>query len=283
MRKKKCDENPSYCHNCRRLRIECVWPASKSFGVSARGIDLNLGDEHDNEALLSLSRPVPNPKYGELRTSMELSDTNDEAASEQGPLALRSRSRTIFNRERQNSERHTTDPSPSSLRIVTRRESHKSPFFEFMRAVFLPQLIMPTYDHGFIERFASQSLGEAFRFPYFMDALLACSGSEIMISDDFHRNLAEMYYFKALRGLRTHLSGASVSHRPEIQVLRTILLLCMYEVSHAFTSFWSPYHLQEHMIDHLDRSLESIARTRCFYTWPGLRHWSSHSATRSRP
>lgn len=229
VRKKKCDENPIHCHNCRRLQIECVWPASKSFGASTKGIDPSLSDEHDNEAPRSLSRPVPNTKYGELRTSVEPSDISDEATSEQGPSLL-SRSWTTYIGERHN-ERLTTAPSPSLMGFVAGREFYKSPFFEFMRAVFVPQLIMPTYDHRFIEVFTSRSLGEAFRFPYFMDALLACSGSEILIDDDFHRNLAEMYYFKALRGLRTHLSGASVSQRAEIHVLRTILLLCMYEVS----------------------------------------------------
>lgn len=39
MRRKKCDESKSICHNCQRLRFLCVWNAYRPSSRSAISLD----------------------------------------------------------------------------------------------------------------------------------------------------------------------------------------------------------------------------------------------------
>jgi hypothetical protein len=145
-----------------------------------------------------------------------------------------------------------------------------------MRAVFVPQLVMPTPDLRFQEHFTNHSLQMALHIPFFMDALLACSGAEFHVKDVFHRRLADSYYFKALSGLRSSLSANPVSQQAEIIALRTILLLCMYEVSPF------PPHLLPPVNNKVGRNLSCTAPRRCRCIWSELRSWSNPVVAISR-
>lgn len=101
--------------------------------------------------------------------------------------------------------------------------------FDHMRSIFVPQLIRPTNDSKYVNDFTANSLQLAFHLPFFMDALLACSGAEIKTNSSLQRRAAESHYIKALAGLRSHLANYN-QQQAEVVILRTIMLLCIYEV-----------------------------------------------------
>lgn len=110
-------------------------------------------------------------------------------------------------------------------------EVNSAPLLDYMRLVFVPQLVRPAMGKRYAEDFTRGSLQLASNFPFFTDALLACSAAEVKENDIFHLQLAESYYLKAVGGMRTYLATTSASLLTEIIALRTVMILCVFEVS----------------------------------------------------
>ena len=108
-----------------------------------------------------------------------------------------------------------------------------APLFDFLRAVFLPQLIRPMAHNTVIKSATDESLMLALRTPFYMHALLACCGAEIPVDDvcsQVHfQKLARMHYVKAIAGLRESLDSGMVD-AGNAAIIRTSLTLCIYEV-----------------------------------------------------
>ncbi|EXJ81172.1 hypothetical protein A1O3_07462 [Capronia epimyces CBS 606.96] len=126
-------------------------------------------------------------------------------------------------------------PSPSIAPVLTDLDSRNVPLFDFMRRVFVPHLVRPVTDRRYVDGFISQSLQLACEVPFFMNALMACSGAEFPTDNDRHRKVGESYYTKALAGLRAHLAR-DYSQQTETVALRAIFLLCIYERSRLYLS-----------------------------------------------
>ena len=191
------------------MKINCIWPHSKQhFGPPTE-----KREKHD----VSLSAPAADePVHGR--------STCDDSWPQSHMLA-------------KHEEQVANVPS---FLLVSDLKFLKSPFFGFMKDVFAPQLVMPTDDIGFVDIFTNQTLNTAFETPHLMQALLACSASEAPTTGTFLARVADVHYFKALSGLRSSLAEDEISQTSEITALRTILLLCMYEVSFLL---WHRVHL----------------------------------------
>ncbi|EXJ65996.1 uncharacterized protein A1O5_10973 [Cladophialophora psammophila CBS 110553] len=120
--------------------------------------------------------------------------------------------------------------SPQLTSVASHTKIHSPPLFDFMRTVFVPQLVRPATDSQYIKDFTSGSLQLAHSTPFFMDALLACSAAEIKENDAFHRRRAESTTSKLSQGMRASLAQDD-SPLAEIIALRTVLMLYIYEAS----------------------------------------------------
>lgn len=101
--------------------------------------------------------------------------------------------------------------------------------FEFLKAIFLPQLIRPTATCRVIQLFSGESLAMATQEPACMHALLACSGAEIPTQTSSIQSLARYHYTKAVAALRDSLAQGEMTHR-WLVIMHTVLMLCIYEV-----------------------------------------------------
>lgn len=85
-----------------------------------------------------------------------------------------------------------------------------------------------------IKSAADESLILALHTPFYMHALLACCGAEIPVDDmcsQVHfQKLARMHYVKAIAGLRESLDSG-ILDAENTAIIRTSLMLCIYEVS----------------------------------------------------
>lgn len=123
-----------------------------------------------------------------------------------------------------------TPPISSAQTAVVAPES--VPLFDFLRTVFLPQLIRPTAQRTLIDFFSHESLAMALRAPFFMHALLACSGAEILVEGTHiqahFQRLADSHYAKAVAGLRANLDTNQMESNGTT-ILRTVIMLCIFE------------------------------------------------------
>lgn len=136
----------------------------------------------------------------------------------------------------------TTKDSPRSAEAVdsgtkvntvsaasTLEDHARSQLFQYMREVFIPSLMSSSNAQQSSQELITDSLELAEQVEFFLQALLACSALEIKSDDAIYRELAREYYTQAVSGLRTHLEGDDWKH-VEFVALRTINLLCIYEV-----------------------------------------------------
>lgn len=79
--------------------------------------------------------------------------------------------------------------------------------------------------------FIQEGLQTALNIPCLMHALLACCGAEFPVDDHDtrYRQLAEVHYAKAVAGLRVDLDNTYLGDQG-IFILRTVIMLCIYEV-----------------------------------------------------
>lgn len=105
-----------------------------------------------------------------------------------------------------------------------------STLFDFMRHVFIPQLIRTASHQPNLRQLTQNSIQLGLRQPFFLSALLACSGAEMRENEDVYRPLAEMYYAAAITGLRNFLDR-DFSEDTDVTALRTTIFLLIYEVS----------------------------------------------------
>ncbi|EAW14966.1 Zn(II)2Cys6 transcription factor [Aspergillus clavatus NRRL 1] len=130
--------------------------------------------------------------------------------------------------------------------------------FDYLQTVFLPQLIHPLAHGTFNEMVNREGLGLAFQHPFCMHALLACSAAEIPVENPQYRRMGQVYYAKAVAGLRLSLERSEPSDR-WIVTLWTVLLLCIYERS-------KPHHSQG-----VDVHLAGAAQLIKMYFQPDIR------------
>ncbi|OAP62658.1 hypothetical protein AYL99_01885 [Fonsecaea erecta] len=226
-RKKKCDENPIICQNCARRKIDCVWPAQANSRVNVPSPSV---DGH------SASSPVPSLTIDHDHTGFYA--TEDENVSP--PSTSLSPGSAIHNVDDDDDLPLVVSPQLTTISSVTK--IHSPPVFDYMRMVFVPQLVRPATDGQYIHDFTSGSLQVANSIPFFMDALLACSAAEIRENDPLHRRIAEAHYINAIGGMRTYLAQEN-SPVAEIIALRTVLILCIYERTRLYRSEGVSTHL----------------------------------------
>lgn len=133
-----------------------------------------------------------------------------------------------------------------SYGINSCRNSTDSVLFDFMRHVFIPQLIRPASDQPNLQSLMRDCIQLGLRQPFFLSALLACSGAEMRENERVYRPLAEMYYAAAVTGLRNFLVN-EFSEDTEVTALRTTIFLLIYEVSRPSCS-------ADYRLHHLDQN-----------------------------
>ncbi|KIY04196.1 uncharacterized protein Z520_00889 [Fonsecaea multimorphosa CBS 102226] len=218
-RKKKCDENPVVCHNCVRRKIDCIWPAkpdsTSNVPSPSAGLSITPESAHsDRDGLRTTGDedekiyPYISPTSASLSPVSAIRGVEGDDGDDDDELPL------------------VVSPQLTTFSLNTR--IHSPPLFDYMRRVFVPQLVRPATDGQYIKDFTSGSLQVANHIPFFMEALLACSAAEIKENDPFHRTLAETHYIKAIGGMRAYLAQDQ-SPLAEIIALRTVLVLCIYE------------------------------------------------------
>ncbi|KAE8382002.1 hypothetical protein BDV26DRAFT_288977 [Aspergillus bertholletiae] len=239
-RKKKCDETPGTCSNCARRWLSCEWPAnlcrnqkhsrqerpapSKArLETSARpSIDAWHINQHEFTVDFVASTSPSWDTEGD--SDVLLSPTNPNTPSSQNDytMATRSDAPSLLN--------HVSSLSYLSPAI----NPASAPLFDFLRAVFLPQLIRPMAHDAVIKSVTDESLMLALRTPFYMHALLACCGAEIPVDDMYSvmhfEKLARMHYVKAMAGLRESLDRGMLEAE-NTAIIRTSLILCIYERS----------------------------------------------------
>ncbi|KAH0847646.1 hypothetical protein AYO21_02924 [Fonsecaea monophora] len=231
-RKKKCDEHRGVCHNCARRKTDCVWPAKLNSQPNKQSPSEVQSDAPSNTGLTPESvdndndglHIVPNEDR-QLCTSISLSSNSHSPTS---PVLA------IDDLDKANHE-FPLVVFPQLRAITSSSKIYSPPVFDYMRMVFVPQLVRPATDGQYIRDFTSGSLQVANYIPVFMDALLACSAAEIKENDPFHLRIAESHYVNAVRGMRTYLAEDD-SAQAEIIALRTVLILCIYERTRLYRS-----------------------------------------------
>ncbi|OGM44995.1 hypothetical protein ABOM_005796 [Aspergillus bombycis] len=239
-RKKKCDETPGTCSNCARRWLSCEWPAnlcgnqkqtrsehrSTSKAHSEHSPQASINEWHVNQHGIVVDyAPSDSPSWDtEGGSDGLLSPTNTTTPSSQNDYTM------------------TTHNSPPSILnyisplicLSPAITPASAPLFEFLRAVFLPQLIRPMAHDAVIRSAANNSLTLALRTPFYMHALLACCGAEIPVDDIYSQThfqkLARMHYVKAIAGLRESLDSGMFD-AANTAIIRTSLILCIYERS----------------------------------------------------
>ncbi|KAB8230235.1 Zn(II)2Cys6 transcription factor [Aspergillus alliaceus] len=233
-RKKKCDETPGTCSNCARRWLPCEWPVNA----------------HGTQKYPTTACPSPNRGDQSGRAPQRLGNdwhvvhydfTADCAAGSLGtgneilrltcasPSSHSDRTLTMHNSAPVilHSTPWTMHPSPA----VT---PASAPLFEFLKAVFLRQLVRPLAHDTVIESAFQESLALATRTPFYMHSLLACCGTEIPVDDidtqEHFQKLARVHYVKAIAGLRESLDSG-MSDVQNTAIIRTSLMLCIYERS----------------------------------------------------
>ncbi|KAE8406503.1 fungal-specific transcription factor domain-containing protein [Aspergillus pseudonomiae] len=239
-RKKKCDETPGTCSNCARRWLSCEWPADLC------GNPKQTRSEH-RSASKARSEHSPQPSINEWHVKQHGLEA-DYAASASPSWDTEGGSDVFL------SPTNTDTPSSQNDYTMTTQSSHSSilnyispllclspaitsdsaPLFEFLRAVFLPQLIRPMALDTVIRAAADDSLTLALRTPFYMHSLLACCGAEIPVDDVYSQvhfqKLASMHYVKAISGLRESLDSGMFD-AANTAIIRTSMMLCIYERS----------------------------------------------------
>jgi hypothetical protein len=109
-----------------------------------------------------------------------------------------------------------------------------SSLFDLLRTKWLRQLIRPLASGLLIESYHQESMAMAMSTPFYMHSLLACCGAEYPVDDVNAREhfwqLSRKHYVRAITGLREAL-GASEPKIHKQAILRTVLMLCIFEVS----------------------------------------------------
>lgn len=223
--KKKCDETPGTCKACSKRRIRCIWRSDDD--VSENASPSNTASFTEADETVSQS-----PFSSSGLSSAEDWDSASavwEAVSSGHPSPSLVTSNAVVRANRS----VTALPLTSNVQSFTALPD--ALLFDHARYIFVPQLIRPDVTKSFAEKYASESLQLAYNVPFFMNAVLACSGAELRADSPYHRRLAEAHYTDAVTGLRKYLGG---QNRPQIEALalRTVMLLCIFEVS--------KYHVQ---------------------------------------
>ncbi|KIW33279.1 uncharacterized protein PV07_00139 [Cladophialophora immunda] len=236
-RKKKCDEHPGVCQNCAKRKIDCIWPAkpnsrSNEPSPSARGQDASPSP--------SLATESVDNNNAELQA---IGDADEQVYTYFSPSsASLSPGSVIRGVDNNDNDELPLIVSPQLTAFSSNTKIHSPPLFDYMRMVFVPQLVRPATDRQYIDDFTSGSLQVANNIPFFMDALLACSAAEIKRDDPFHRRMAETHYINAVGGMRAYLARDD-SPLAEIIALRTVLILCIYERTRLYHSEGVSTHL----------------------------------------
>lgn len=103
------------------------------------------------------------------------------------------------------------------------------PLFDFLKSVFVPQLIRPAASQNVSDALSEATMALALEKPFCMHALLACCGAEIPSDQPCFRQLAQCHYASAVTGLRKNLADGSLRNQFVVTML-TIMMLCIYEV-----------------------------------------------------
>ncbi|KAB8216341.1 fungal-specific transcription factor domain-containing protein [Aspergillus novoparasiticus] len=239
-RKKKCDETPGTCSNCARRWLSCEWPAnlrgnqkhtgpeqlSPSKTHSEKSPPLLINEWHSTQyAFVANYAPSASPSWdteGESDLLPSPMESNTSSSEDDFMMAFPSSPPSSLN---------YISPSFCLSPAIT---PASAPLFDFLRAVFLPQLIRPMAHDTVIKSAADESLIMALRTPFYMHALLACCGAEIPVDDmcsQVHfQKLARMHYVKAIAGLRESLDSG-ILNAENTAIIRTSLMLCIYERS----------------------------------------------------
>ncbi|KAF7592266.1 hypothetical protein BBP40_000468 [Aspergillus hancockii] len=239
-RKKKCDETPGTCSNCARRWLSCEWPGFIHSSRQPQNIEVPKPDETPPPGISPQSS-------GDEWQSTQYNYTGDSAANayslcdnaqnsdlQPSPSNCTSSSsysgHTITTHGTQLFLGHT----PPTMYFPSDITSASTPLFEFLRTVFLRQLIRPMAHDAVIESAAQESLMLAFRTPFYMHSLLACCGAEIPVQDlhaqVYFQKLGRVHYVKAIVGLRESLDNGRLDVN-NTAIIRTSLMLCIYERS----------------------------------------------------
>ncbi|KAK1144095.1 hypothetical protein N8T08_005757 [Aspergillus melleus] len=243
-RKKKCDEKDRPCGNCKRMHLPCHWPGEKRAGQDDVEYSTAAAGAHTR-------RPKLQQKPGLEMIQFKVADLDCSGTSEScfswSPKVVATSTPESANAELQDVQACIlTIAPPVSLTYPNAITADSIPLFDFLRSVFLPQLIRPTAQRALIDLFSNESLTMALRVPFFMHALLACCGAEILVEgrhlQTHFQRLAELHYAKAVAGLRASLHTDSLENDCTV-VLRTVIMLCIYERSKPYLSRGVDAHL----------------------------------------
>ncbi|KAE8143609.1 hypothetical protein BDV38DRAFT_885 [Aspergillus pseudotamarii] len=239
-RKKKCDETPGTCSNCARRWLSCEWP------TNLRENPKHTRREHPSSTKAHLEHS-PQRSTNEWHASRHVF-VADYTAGASPSWDTEGESEGFPSPRESNTPNSQNDymmtpysSSPSILNYTSPLiclspaiTPASAPLFDFLRAVFLPQLIRPMAHNSVIKCATGESLMLALHTPFYMHALLACCGAEIPVDDmcsQVHfQKLARMHYVKAIAGLRESLDSGIVD-AGNAAIIRTSLILCIYERS----------------------------------------------------
>ncbi|KAL4862816.1 fungal-specific transcription factor domain-containing protein [Aspergillus spectabilis] len=211
-RRKKCDERRDTCENCARRWLTCIWPSPTATAAS---------DDIQPDFSMPMLSPSPAGSPSIESIGIRVADTK----------------RGLSN------VTHEPTTVPSYAGVIPLASGS---IFDLLRTKWLRQLIRPLASGLLIESYHQESMAMAMSTPFYMHSLLACCGAEYPVDDVNAREhfwrLSRKHYVRAITGLREALRASEPKlHRQAI--LRTVLMLCIFERSKPWPSSGVGAHL----------------------------------------
>ncbi|KAI9041845.1 uncharacterized protein KD926_006390 [Aspergillus affinis] len=224
--------------------LPCHWPGDKRAGQDDLEYSTAVSGAHARRPKLQPNTDLKVIQFNPV--DIDQSSTS-ELRSSWSPKVVATSTPESWNAELGDVQAYIPTIAPPLSSIYSDAITSDSiPLFDFLRAVFLPQLIRPTAQRTLIDLFSNESLAIALRVPFFMHALLACCGAEILVEgrhiQTHYQQLAERHYTKAVAGLRANLD-TNLTDRDGTVVLQTVIMLCIYERSKPYLSHGVDAHL----------------------------------------
>ncbi|KIW87921.1 uncharacterized protein Z519_11506 [Cladophialophora bantiana CBS 173.52] len=165
-RKKKCDEHLVVCRNCVKRNVDCIWPLNPNSKSKDSGPSLSLVENGASPTLSLVVEPCSRDTcYGiEDGEGWGFADLSTPSA----PFSPTSDDHGVDDEE----DELSLVLVPQLTSVASRTKIHSPLLFDFMRTVFVPQLVRPATDSQYIKDFTSGSLQLAYNTPFFMEALL---------------------------------------------------------------------------------------------------------------